>query len=407
MTDKIPYWLGVAALQLSLASPAFALDESFGDEPANSAAPAASAPASPTVTDAQSTAPIGENDDPYTFNALRHITLKSLAVNADANQPEHVKDPLMPINRKVFQFNQTMDKYLLLPVARTYKRVLPQPVRTSVGNFFSNLREPWNAVNHLLQGNPKSSAKSLERFTVNTLTSLGLADPASKWGIVSTSEDFGQTLGVWGVKSGPFLMLPFLGPSTLRDASSMVVDMYARPQHYIDNNSVQWSLNGLQVVNLRAGLIGVEDLVQGDQYTLLRDLYLQRRQFAIYGESNPSASIDDSFGDDGDGSTSPPEAAPQQQSDSTVPTDTTIATGNTAGVTAAPMPASNSGLNTQQLKTVIIKSTLVVYGYPATITTISLADDAASATDNTAGDAGITSGTATIQAGSVANGSSF
>lgn len=395
MTDKIPYWLGIAALQLSLASPALALDESFGDEPANSATPAA--PASTTVTDAPSTAPITENDDPYTFNALRHITLKSLAVNADANQPEHVKDPLMPINRKVFQFNQTMDKYLLLPVAKTYKRVLPQPVRKSVGNFFSNLREPWNAVNHLLQGHPKSSAKSLGRFTVNTLTSLGLADPASKWGIVSTSEDFGQTLGVWGVKSGPFLMLPFLGPSTLRDASSLVVDMYARPQHYIDNNTVQWSLNGLQVVDLRAGLIGVEDLVQGDQYTLLRDLYLQRRQFAIYGEADPAANIDDSFGDDGsdDSNTAPATATPQQQSGDTAPLDNSTATDNTVSAPAT-TPASSSGLNTQQLKTVIVKSTLVVYGYPATITTITMPE------------AGMpVAGTDTAQTGSVADGSSF
>lgn len=396
MTDKIPYWLGIAALQLSLATPALALDGSFGDEaPASpAAAPAGSNAANSSAADVQASTPITESDDPYTFNALRHITLKSLAVNADANQPESVKDPLMPINRQVFKFNQTLDKYLLLPVARTYKKVLPQPVRTSVGNFFSNLREPWSAVNHLLQGHPKSSAKSLGRFTVNTLTSLGLADPASKWGIVSTSEDFGQTLGVWGVKSGPFLMLPFLGPSTLRDASSLVVDMYARPQHYIDNNAVAWSLNGLQVVNLRAGLIGVEDLVQGDQYTLLRDLYLQRRQFAIYGESDPAAGIDNSFGDDDFGDSkdaSPATMPPQQQSGVITPAGEIPA----ANASASVPENSSGGLNTLQLKTVIVKSTLVVYGYPATITTVTTPAYAP------------LSSTDTAQTGSVTDGSSF
>lgn len=387
MTDKIPYWLGIATLQLSLAAPAFALDESFGDEPAGTttaapvAAPGATTAADPAIT---------ESDDPFTFNALRHITLKSLTVNADANQPESVKDPLQPINRQVFRFNQTLDKYLLLPVAKTYKKVLPQPVRTSVGNFFSNLREPWSAVNHLLQGHPKSSAKSLGRFTVNTLTSLGLADPASKWGLVSPAEDFGQTLGVWGVKSGPFLMLPFLGPSTLRDASSLFVDMYARPQRYIDNDAVQWSLNGLQVVNLRAGLIGVEDLVQGDQYTLLRDLYLQRRQFAIHGENSPTAGIDDSFGDDAD--TSIPHTG--DSSLNSAPISESTEDTASAAPTQTPAPAA-SGLNTLSLKTVIIKSTLVVYGYPATITTVTTPSYATDSTGES------------IQAGNVADAPSF
>ncbi len=384
MTDKIPYWLGIAALQLSLAAPAFALDESFGDAPADAAA----TPAAPSASIAVDP-PITESDDPFTFNALRHITLKSLAVNADANQPESVKDPLQPINRQVFRFNQTLDKYLLLPVAKTYKKVLPQPVRTSVGNFFSNLREPWSAVNHLLQGHPKSSAKSLGRFTVNTLTSLGLADPASKWGLISPSEDFGQTLGVWGVKSGPFLMLPFLGPSTLRDASSLFVDMYARPQHYINNDAVQWSLNGLQVVNLRAGLIGVEDLVQGDQYTLLRDLYLQRRQFAIYGENDPNMGIDDSFGDDGDN----PAPATGNSSSLNLSAHVLDAVPTSLQPESA---AGKPGLNIVQLRTVIVKSTLVVYGYPATITTLTTPDIA---TDANAGEP--------IQAGSVADASSF
>lgn len=366
MADKISYWLGIAALNIVLATPAFALEESFGDQPATDAAtPTGSVTASEPA--AQPDNQITENDDPYTFNALRHITLRNLAVNADANQPESIKDPLQPINRKIFKFNQTIDTYVLLPVAKTYKKVMPSPVRTSVSNFFSNLREPWSAVNHLLQGHPKSSVKSLGRFTVNTLSSLGLADPATKLGITSTSEDFGQTLGTWGVKSGPFLMLPLLGPSTLRDTGGMVLDMYARPQHYINEDAVQWSLSGLQIVNLRAGLIGVEDLVQGDQYTLIRDLYLQRRQYAISGNKGSSPGIDESFGDDDDNF----DGQDSSQSIGNTNVDQPELDNGVAIVAPTVKPQSTSPINIPHFRTIIVKSTLVVYGLPTTITTIS------------------------------------
>ena len=162
-------------------------------------------------------------------------------------------------------------------------------------------------------------------------------------------------------------MLPFLGPTTLRDAGGMVLDIYARPQHYINEDAVQWSLNGLQVVNLRAGLIGVEDLVQGDQYTLLRDLYLQRRQFSISGKSGSSPSIDDSFGDDDDNFDG------SQDSSQSMGNTTGEATDYDSGVViVAPTvkPQSASAINIPHFRTIIVKSTLVVYGLPATITTI-------------------------------------
>ena len=233
-----------------------------------------------------------------TFNTLRRITLKQLRVDANANQPESVKDPLQPLNRKIFLFNTKVDQYLLLPVARRYKEYVPAPLKVGVSNFFSNLGEPWNAVNHLLQGHPKSSYRSLGRFTLNTFTSLGLADPAgTSFGINKEDQDFGLTLGKWGLKSGPFLMLPALGPSTLRDGTGRIADVYGRPQHYMDQNSAYWISNGLNVVNTRAGFIGVENLVQGDQYALLRDLYLQRRQYLVSGD-DPSSVLDKSFGDD-------------------------------------------------------------------------------------------------------------
>ncbi|RYZ50161.1 MAG: hypothetical protein EOP49_14605 [Sphingobacteriales bacterium] len=323
MTTVMTRWLSIAAINAALITPALAIDEGFGDEKAASPQPqpapalaeqsTPSDPASAPATDAASSSnSYANNDDPLTFNTLRRITLKQLSVDANASQPESVKDPLQPINRKIFKFNNTLDQYVLLPVAKTYKNRVPALVRGTVGNFFSNLREPWNAVNHLLQGNPTLTYKSLGRFTVNTITSLGLADPATQLGINSRDEDFGQTLGKWGVKSGPFLMLPVLGPSTLRDTTGRFADVYGRPLYYAGQDSTYWGLNLLQGVDARSRFIGVEDLVQGDQYALLRDLYLQRRQYLISGTEQANNGIDNSFGDEGasfgDGSDANPDA---------------------------------------------------------------------------------------------------
>ena len=328
MTTVMTRWLSIAAINAALITPALAIDEGFGDESSASPQPAPalaeqSAQADPAVVPApdaadSSSATSNSNsyannyDDPLTFNTLRRITLKQLSVDANASQPESIKDPLQPINRKIFKFNNTLDQYVLLPVAKTYKNRVPALVRGTVGNFFSNLREPWNAVNHLLQGNPTLTYKSLGRFTVNTITSLGLADPATQLGINSRDEDFGQTLGKWGVKSGPFLMLPVLGPSTLRDTTGRFADVYGRPLYYAGQDSTYWGLNLLQGVDARSRFIGVEDLVQGDQYALLRDLYLQRRQYLISGTEQANNGIDNSFGDEGasfgDGSDANPDA---------------------------------------------------------------------------------------------------
>lgn len=318
MTAATSRWLSAAIINFALITPALALDENFGDEPQSNAtsnnqirtmaldgqaAPSTQTDAGNTVnqdnvTTNNTTNTSDQIDDPLTFNTLRRITLKQLRVDANANQPESVKDPLQPLNRKIFLFNTKVDQYLLLPVARRYKEYVPAPLKVGVSNFFSNLGEPWNAVNHLLQGHPKSSYRSLGRFTLNTFTSLGLADPAgTSFGINKEDQDFGLTLGKWGLKSGPFLMLPALGPSTLRDGTGRIADVYGRPQHYMDQNSAYWISNGLNVVNTRAGFIGVENLVQGDQYALLRDLYLQRRQYLVSGD-DPSSLLDKSFGDD-------------------------------------------------------------------------------------------------------------
>jgi phospholipid-binding lipoprotein MlaA len=169
-------------------------------------------------------------------------------------------------------------------------------VRHGVTNFFVNLTMPWTAVNNLLQGHPGTSVESLSRFVINTSTTLGFYDTATYLGIERSDEDFGLTLGKWGIGSGPYIMLPLLGPSTVRDTLSRAVDQFGAPQNYINNTWESVGLTGVKYVDLRARLIGLESFVQGDQYTLLRDVYLQKRQFQT---GTPSSSTTETNSDDG------------------------------------------------------------------------------------------------------------
>jgi phospholipid-binding lipoprotein MlaA len=233
--------------------------------------------------------------------ADKTLSVDEFAINASASQPAKIKDPFERINRKIFTFNQYLDQHALLPAARLYQALVPSPVNTGITHFFSNLAEPWTAVNQLLQGKPRASAVSMGRFTVNTFTTLGLADPASvTLKLQKSREDLGQTLGVWGIGSGPFLMLPFRGPSTLRDTAAMVIDQQFSPQQHIHSGEAYAALVVAQAIDARADLIGVESLVTGDQYPVLRDVYLQRRQFQVDdGQPNDhTAPLDESFGDD-------------------------------------------------------------------------------------------------------------
>ncbi|MEC7118479.1 MAG: VacJ family lipoprotein, partial [Pseudomonadota bacterium] len=267
--------------------------------------------------------------------------VQQLRVDATASQPDDIKDPFEGFNRRVFRFNDYLDRNILLPTAKAYQKVVPKPVNTSVSHFFSNLKEPWTATNQLLQGKPKESLRSLGRFTVNTLTSLGFADAAqASLSLRRGDEDFGQTLGVWGVKSGPFIMLPLLGPSTVRDTGAMAVDMFARPTRYIDEHRAEAILLGLNIVDTRANLIGVESLIRGDQYPVLRDVYLQRRLQQVFDGNIPARfnpPIEEGFGDEdfdeqgfgdapvdgdsfGDESTTPIDTTPDPRKDDPQPT---------------------------------------------------------------------------------------
>ncbi|WP_110975511.1 VacJ family lipoprotein [Acinetobacter sp. WCHAc060042] len=233
---------------------------------------------------------------------LKNIKAKDLKVDANAAQPDSVKDPLQPLNRQIFAVNDALDRAIVRPIAVEYKEKIPSTVRDSYSGFRKNLGEPWNAVNQLIQGRPGRAAKTLGRFTINTVTTLGFADPASRLGLETEDENFGTTLGYWGVPSGPYLVLPVFGPSTFRDGFGLVVDGYARPQRYIleDEEGLYWSEQVLRGIDVRSQLIDIEGAIQGDKYSSIRDIYLQRKNFIIAEKKGVEAEgmfIDD-VGDD-------------------------------------------------------------------------------------------------------------
>lgn len=205
------------------------------------------------------------------------------------------RDPWEGFNRSVFEFNDIADRYVAAPAARAYKAVTPDPVDQGIDNVFSNLGEVKNFVNDVLQGKPSDAMVDVGRFLINTTVGvLGLFDVAGHIGLERQSEDFGQTLAHWGVGSGPYLVLPFLGPSTVRDGPARVVDGYVSPLREVEPMSADIGLMLLDLVQTRAKLLGSEDLISGDRYIFMKDAYLQRREFLI----NDGELIQDSFGDE-------------------------------------------------------------------------------------------------------------
>ena len=226
-----------------------------------------------------------------------------LKVDASAAQAEEVKDPFQGWNRKVYQFNDAIDQAVVRPIAVQYQEKVPQDVRGSYTQFRSNLGEPWNAVNQLIQGRPARAVKSLGRFTINTLTTLGLADPARRLGLDHEDEKFGITLGYYGVPSGPYVMLPFLGPSSVRDTLGMAVDSQTRPQKYIleDDEGLYWGDQFWRAIDNRAELLDIEGVLTGDRYAQIRDIYLQRTNYMIAqkkGLEQESLFLEDDFDDE-------------------------------------------------------------------------------------------------------------
>ncbi len=211
--------------------------------------------------------------------------------------PPPKEDPWENFNRKVFNFNEAVDEAVLKPVAETYRKVVPQLVRTGVSNVLGNVGDVWSAANHLLQGKIHSGLDMGMRVLTNTVFGLGgLLDPATEMGLTRRSEDFGQTLGRWGVGPGPYLVLPLLGPSTLRDSGALLVDRQASVSSFISKDSTAYGVTALEIVNLRASLLGASQLLDAvalDKYSFLRQAFLSRRLDAIYDGAPPLENFDD------------------------------------------------------------------------------------------------------------------
>lgn len=209
------------------------------------------------------------------------------------------KDPLEPFNRAMFSFNDAVDQAAVKPAAQAYSN-LPSFVQTGVSNFFGNLADVWTAINDLLQGKLADGTTDVMRVAVNTTFGLGgLLDIGSEAGMVKHKEDFGQTLGHWGARPGPYVVLPILGPSTLRDTLATPVDFAGDPWHY--ERPVRWRNAGsvVHAVSQRAALLDASDLIEAaalDRYEFVRDAYLQRRESKIHDGDVPASSYDDDVG---------------------------------------------------------------------------------------------------------------
>ena len=224
---------------------------------------------------------------------MRIISLIILFTSLNVNT-EEVNDPLEDLNRKTYEFNEKLDSTILKPTAELYSK-FPPKVKQGVTNFFNNLEEIDTSVNQLLQGKPKKSLNDLTRFVINSTIGIGgLFDVASKMGLERHEEDFGQTLAVWGVPEGPYLMLPFLGPSTLRDTASRPVSSFLSVTFHMTDTDVNIALKSVDALETRERLLDVESLMSGDKYSFVRDAYMQSMEYEI----KDGIDVEDEFVDD-------------------------------------------------------------------------------------------------------------
>ena len=229
---------------------------------------------------------------------LSAAILTLLLVSLSGCATNNPRDPLEPFNRGVYAFNDGLDTVVLKPVAQGYRAVLPQFVRTGIGNFFSNLDDITVFVNSVLQFKVAQAASDLGRFLINsTLGLLGFLDVATEAGLEKHNEDFGQTLGYWGIGSGPYLVLPFFGPSTFRDALGRWADSYTDVVWQQDHMRTRNQFTGLRIVDNRSRLLQTEDIIRPaaeiDEYAFIRDAYLQRRRNLVHDGNPPPEPEDD------------------------------------------------------------------------------------------------------------------
>lgn len=215
-----------------------------------------------------------------------------LLIGCSANEANvKTSDPFEPMNRRIHAFNLNVDKAVAKPVATGYTKITPDFIEKAVSNFSSNLGTPAVAINQFLQGNIKLGIEDSMRFVFNSTLGLGgLIDISTPMGLVKHEEDFGQTLAVWGVGSGPYLSLPFFGPTNVRDGTGRLFDLAFNPLSYLEDDGARTATDGLLLVDRRAALLGSEELLTGDTYLLVRDAYNQRREFLI-----KNGEVEDSF----------------------------------------------------------------------------------------------------------------
>jgi phospholipid-binding lipoprotein MlaA len=206
------------------------------------------------------------------------------------------KDPIEGFNRAMYGFNEAVDTVIIKPAARGYAAVLPAPARTGVTNFFGNIGDLFIGVNNLIQGKPQQAVSDLGRVLVNsTIGILGFIDWASDMGLEKHEEDFGQTLGRWGVGDGPYVVLPIFGPRTLRDTLGLVIDQAVDPVPNVDHVATRNTLTALRLVDVRADLLPSDKVIEEaalDKYTYVRDGYLQRRRSLIHDGNPPREEFD-------------------------------------------------------------------------------------------------------------------
>ncbi len=222
------------------------------------------------------------------------LLVSMLQLTACATQPENL-DPWEGFNRKVFAFNDVADKYAAKPVAKAYQAITPNFIERGIDNIFSNLGELLNVFADLSQLKFKEAASDGGRFVINSTVGVGgFFEVAAYIGLDKRTEDFGQVLGYWGVGPGPYLVLPILGPSSVRDTGAALIDAQVDALSQVEHIRTRNQLRFLELVNTRANLLKTESLLSGDRYTFLRDAYLQRRQYLI----SDGAASEDSFGEE-------------------------------------------------------------------------------------------------------------
>jgi phospholipid-binding lipoprotein MlaA len=245
---------------------------------------------------------------PAALLAFAVLTSGCSTLKAARGGPGQKLDPWENWNRKVFAFNEGLDVHFLKPIATAYSNVVPQLVRRGVENFFTNAADAWSSVNNVLQGKFEAALQDMVRFNTNTVFGfLGVLDIASEMGLEHHYEDFGQTLGRWGVGAGAYIVWPLFGPSTVRETVALPLDRAVSPALVINDGGTQFGISALQIINLRAGLLGaskVLDDIALDKYTFLRDAYLQRRRSLQFdGDEPPEREAPDA--------PAPPASAPE------------------------------------------------------------------------------------------------